>query len=206
MITCPWCGTNYVSFQSNCSNCGGPLPVIKNDPRAFSPDEHLVPPPPAPRPISNSYTWKLLSTDGWSIASLVFVILGSVFSLVGAGLTIAIITAFVGIPFLLLGLLFLLPGAWVLRGRYNEMQKVVEVLRNGQAVIGVIAETSENLSVTINGRNPWIIRYQFQAEGQNLEGKVSTLNQPGPNLQTGKNVQVLYLPGAPKWNSIYPHP
>ncbi len=27
MITCPWCNTSYLNFQSNCSNCGGPLPL-----------------------------------------------------------------------------------------------------------------------------------------------------------------------------------
>ncbi len=206
MITCPWCGTNYVSFQSNCSNCGGILPVMDNSRGSSTPGESQLPPPPAPRSISNSYVWKLLSSDGWSIAALVFVILGAVFSLTGTGLTIAVITAFVGIPFLLLGLLFLLPGLWVLKGRYGELQNVVEVLRNGMAETGLITETTENYSVTINGRNPWIIRYQFQAAGQNQEGKVTTLNQPGPNLQAGKNVQILYLPDAPEWNSIYPHP
>jgi len=25
MITCPWCGTNYQTFQSDCPKCGGPM-------------------------------------------------------------------------------------------------------------------------------------------------------------------------------------
>ena len=124
----------------------------------------------------------------------------------GAGLTIGIITAFVGIPFLLLGLAFLGAGVWVFIWRYQEMQKVVNVLREGVATSGQIVEVEENYSVAINGRHPWLIRYEFQANGQSQEGKVTTLNQPGQQLQAGKGVRVLYLPTDPKWNSIYPHP
>ena len=163
-------------------------------------------PPPAPRSISKNYVWRLLSTDGWSIAAFVFGLLGSIFTLVGAGLTIGVITAFVGIPFLLLGLAFLGIGGGVLNWRYKETQKVVNVLRVGEATRGQIIEIQENYSVRINGRYPWVIRYQFQAGGQAYQGSVTTLNQPGQQLQAGKAVSILYLPMAPKWSSIYPHP
>ena len=111
-----------------------------------------------------------------------------------------------GIPFLLLGLAFLGSGGWVLNWRYKETQKEVNVLRVGEATRGQIVELQENYSARINGRYPWVIRYQFQVNGQNYEGKVTTLNTPGQQLQTGKTVYILYLPTAPQWNSIYPHP
>ena len=206
MIICPWCGTNYLSFQSNCKNCGGPLQAVEETLGSSVPTENLPMPPSAPRPVSKRYVWRLLSTDGWSIAALVFGLLGVVFSLVGAGLTIGVITAFVGLPFLLLGVTFLGIGGYVFIWRYQEMQKVVNVLREGEATRGQIIEMQENYSVSVNGRHPWIIRYQFQANGQSQEGKVTTLNQPRQQLQVGKAVCVLYLPTAPKWNSIYPHP
>jgi hypothetical protein len=60
--------------------------------------------------------------------------------------------------------------------------------------------------VSVNGQYPWVIRYQFEANGQDHEGKVTTLNLPGQQLQAGRAVCVLYLPTAPKWSSIYPHP
>jgi hypothetical protein len=206
MVICPWCGTAYISFQSNCDNCGGPLQAI--DETTGSPDsnENLLAPPPTPRPISERYVWRLLSTDGWWIAALVFGILGVVFSLVGAGLTLLIITAFIGIPFLLLGIAFLGAGGGVFAWRYQETRKVVDVLREGEATRGQIVEVQENYSVAINGRHPWVIRYQFQANGQDYKGAVTTLNQPGQQLQAGKAVYVLYLPLDPKWSSIYPHP
>jgi len=206
MIICPWCGTNYLTFQSNCKNCGGPLQVVEDINRLSASTENIPMPPPTPRSISKNYVWRLLSTDGWSIAAFVFGLLGGIFTLVGAGLTIGVITAFVGIPFLLLGLTFLGVGGRILSWRYQETQKVVNVLQIGEATSGKITEIQENYSVRINGRYPWVIRYQFQVNGREYEGKVSTLNSVGARLQAGEIVCILYLPNAPQWNSIYPHP
>jgi hypothetical protein len=206
MIICPWCGTNYIAFQSNCKNCGGLLQAVEECSELSALNDNLPKPPPAPRSISRKYLWRLLSTDSWSIAALIISALGVVFSLVGTVLTIGIITAFVGIPFVLLGVAFLGMGGWVFIWRYQEMQQVVNVLREGEATHGQIIEIQENFSVSINGQHPWIIRYQFQVNGQNQEGKVTTLNPPLQQLQAGKTVNILYLPTSPHWNSIYPHP
>jgi hypothetical protein len=206
MIICPWCGTNYRTFQSNCKNCGGALQAVEERSTSSAPTEDLPTPPSAPRPISNRYIWRLLSADGWSITALVFGVLGVVFSLLGEGLITGTITAFVGIPFLLLGVAFLGIGGWVFMWRYQEAQQVVNVLREGEATLGRVVEIREAHSVSVNGRYPWVIRYQFQANGQDHEGKVTTLNQPGEKLQGGRAVCVLYSPTAPKWSSIYPHP
>lgn len=207
MITCPWCGTNYVSFQSNCTNCGGPIPASQAEtfPSAGASD-HFTAPPPAPRPISNKYVWRLLSSDGWAIVGFVFGLLGVIFTFVGAGLTLGIITAFVGIPFLILGIVFLGLAIGGLAWRYGKAQKIVDVLRMGEATSGQVQEVQENYSVRVNGRHPWMIRYQFQVNGQDYEGNVSTLNPVGQDIQTGKTVCVLYLNEDPRWNSIYPHP
>ncbi len=168
--------------------------------------ETLPTPPPAPRPIPNQYAWKLLFRDGGAIVAFVFAILGFIFSLVGTGLTIAIITAFLGIPFFLLGMTFLIAGGWVFVWRFQNAQKVVKVLQDGLAREGQIVSLEQDYHVRINGRYPWVIWYKFQVEGQEYEGNVSALNQPGELYQAGKAAWVLYLPDAPKWNSIYPHP
>lgn len=207
MTTCPWCGTQYPVFQSNCKNCGGPLRLIEEEIASPSaPAEPIAVPPPAPRPISDSYLWRILFTDSWAVSALVFCLLGVIFSLVGVGLTLGIITAFIGIPFLLLGIVFLILAVWMLAWRTRRAQKVVTVLREGEAVRGKIIEVSENYSVRINQRHPWTIRYRFQANGQGHEGSVSTLNPVGDHLQAGKAVYILYLPSEPGWNALYPHP
>jgi Protein of unknown function (DUF3592) len=206
MITCPWCGTHYLAFQPNCQNCGGPLQPVEEQTASTSPNDAIPIPPPAPRPVPKSYVWRLLYTDGWSIGAFILGLVGFIFSLVGAGLTAGIITAFVGIPFLLLGLALLGAGIWVFIWRYQNALKVVNVLREGETVRGQIIELRENYAVSINGRHPWVIRYQFQAAGQEHEGKVTILDQPRKEYQEGKAVCVLYLPLAPQWSSIYPHP
>lgn len=204
MITCPWCGTGYLAFKPNCSNCGGPLPLpVKNQPV----DAPVLPPPPAPpRPISDQYAWKLVMVDGWAIAGFVFALLGSIFTVVGLGLIMGIITAFVGIPFTLLGVIFLIIGVGGMFWRYMEKQKIVNVLKWGTATQGVISSVEQNYAVRINRSHPWLIEYQFQSGGQTLSGRVSTLKQPGEQFQPGRQVYVLYMPGEPRLNALYPHP
>ncbi len=204
MITCPWCGTNYAAFQPNCKNCGGQLP-LPDQPKPVHPELEIEMPPPPPRSIADSYGWKLMRTDGWVVASIVFVLLGGIFGVTGIVLTIGIVTAFVGIPFALLGMLFFGGGAAIIYWRYQEAQKTLKVLRQGEATRGQIISLEQNYNVAINGRHPWVILYQFEAGGRKLGGKITTLNTPF-NLQRGQPACVLYLPGAPTYNTLYPHP
>ena len=206
MTICPWCGTNYLTFQSNCDKCGGPLRLADERINSSDSEEILQIPPLPPRPISDRYVWRLFFNDGWWITILVFAILGAVFFPLGAGLTLAVVTAFVGIPFLFLGMGFLIAGGWMAIWRYQSVQKVVNVLRIGEAALGQITEVQQDYSVMVNGRNPWEICYQFQANGQNVDGKVTTFNPLAQRFQVGKAVYILYLPTDPKWSSIYPHP
>ena len=129
-IICPWCGTNYLIFQSNCKNCGGPLPAVEERRTPAFPAENSAPaqpapfpaPPPPPRPIAGKYAWRILSTDAWAVAAFVFCLLGGVFAPLGAILTIALVTALVGLPFLLIGMAFLAAGAGILLWRYQRAQ------------------------------------------------------------------------------------
>ena len=203
MITCPWCGTNYIAFQTNCQKCGGPMSPPAEETSSVA-EVSIPKPPPAPRPIADKFIWNLMMTNGWVIAGGVFAFIGGIFTVVGLSLTVAIITAFVGIPFLLMGIVFFGGGVAVIIWRYQETQKTIDVLRNGQPADGQIADMQENLNVRINHRHPWMIRYTFQANGQLYEGNVSTLRRP--DFQTGQKVCVLYLPQKPEYNALYPHP
>jgi hypothetical protein len=210
MVTCPWCGTNYEKFQSNCSNCGGPISIPTNntneDGKVGIPQGSLQMPPPAPRSISDRYAWRLLVTDGWAVAALVFFLLGGIFTLVGLPLTLGIITAFVGIPFVVLGIPLFGTGIALAFWRYQQACKVVDVLRVGEVTKGQITHVEENLRVRINMSHPWVIHYQFFQEGQTYSGRVSTLNAPGRMLQPGQPAYILYLRQAPERNVLYPHP
>lgn len=169
-------------------------------------DFDLPQPPPPPRPFADNYVWRLMMSDGWVIVTGIFALLGSIFGCVGAVLTLGVITAFVGIPFALLGGAFLLVSVPVLRQRYAIAQMTLRVLRDGMAARGQIDTIEKNYNVRVNGRRPWIITYHYALGGQNYQGKVSTLNQPGPHLRPGAPTQVLYLPGTPEHHTLYPHP
>ena len=205
MVICPWCGTNYIAFQSNCGKCGGPIQA----PRAVAPAERVdeVDMPSAPpREISDKYRWKIMQADTWSITAGIFALIGAIFSLVGFVLTIAIVTAFVGIPFLGMGLLFLGGGGYVLYWRYNEALKAVNILRNGEALLGRVTGAQTNYNVAVNGRNPLTISYQFRVNGKEYQSTVTTLNHLNLQYQPGQSICVLYLAENPEYNSLYPHP
>lgn len=203
MVTCPWCGTSYAVFQSNCSQCGGPIhpPEVIEAAR-----ESPLAPPAAPRPISNSYAIKLMSSDGWTIGGLVFLLIGIIFAPLGLVLTLGIITALVGLPFLFLGLIFLAGSGGIFIWRYQVSQQQVKVLKWGEATLGSVTNLQENYSVQVNGRHPWSVDYQYDANGQTYTGQVTTLSQPGSHLQPGRQVYVLYLGDRPTLSSLYPHP
>ncbi len=204
-ITCPWCGTQYATFQPNCSNCGGPLPFPETN-SVQDPDERLPSPPPAPRSISDSYAWHLMMTEPSSIVALVFTILGSVFTILGIVLSVAINRVPVGVPFAIFGPVLLIVGLALGVTRYTNARQTVRVLREGQATEGEIVNVRENFAVTVNNRHPWIITYRFHQDGRDFQGQVRTLETPGPRLQAGKRSCVLFLPDAPQHNVLYPHP
>lgn len=208
MTSCPYCGTQYISFQSNCKNCGAPLATPFPDLAQTVLDAIMPPIAPSspPREIANSYIWKLFMTDGSGITVMILIIIGFVFLMVGLGLIFGVITVFVGIPFSLLGAAMFISGLILGIKQYREKEMIVDVLRNGESVIGEITNLEENINVSINDRHPWLIEYDYAVNNRLYSGKVTTLNPPVMVLQPGKKMYVLYLPANPSKSSLYPHP
>lgn len=202
MITCPYCGTSYERFQSNCGNCGAPLPPPPAPVSAQSPAE-LPAPPPAPRQIPGSYGWRLLFIDGWGITAGVFALLGVIFTVLGTILALSLRDAPVGLPFLGLGILFLIFGFPLLWWRLSKVRRTLAVLRRGETTTGQIVDVRQNLHVRVNQRHPWLITYRFQALGRDYEGQHSSLNQKSGMLQPGQPVYVLYALDDPDQNTLY---
>lgn len=206
MYTCPYCGTTFPEFRSNCKNCGGPLDSPQQNREFYQADIEPVMPPPAPRPITDSYAWKLVVNDGIGIVSLIFGFIGIIFAVLGAFLTAGIVTAFVGIPFFIIGVILVAVSVPLFVNTYNKARKTVEVLRDGEATTGEITGVDVNYNVRINGRNPWTITYAYHLYGKEYAGKVTTINPPGNHLVAGRRASVLYLPGSPEASALYPHP
>jgi hypothetical protein len=215
MITCPWCGTSYLEFQPNCDNCGGSLPLpVESTPVALPAakpqptdvQERIPAPPLPPRQVPDNVARRILLTDVGAITGFVFFLLGLVFGVVGVALTIAVITAPVGIPFAGLGFLFFVVGAGLLIWRYQYAQQTVAILRDGQAALGEIVNVAKNYNVQINNRYTWVIYYRFKLHRQIFSGKVNTLSRPDLSQQPGKSVYVLYSQDQPEKSTLYPSP
>ncbi len=78
------------------------------------------------------------------------------------------------------------------------------MLQVGQATLGEITDVHENVHVEVNGRHPWTITYRFQVQGQQYQGQTKTLRTLGTTHRASQPVYVLYLPGNPDRNTIYP--
>jgi hypothetical protein len=201
MITCPWCGTTYPTFQSICSQCGGALPAPAGNENAAG----TIPPEPLPSPrnVPPRYITRLLSTDGWAITAGVLTLLGLIFTPLGLLLILFLITAPVGLPFMAIGLLFLAVGLPIILWRYRRARQQADIFRLGQPTLGRVVEVYQNLHVRINRRHPWIITYQFQATGRDYQGQMSILQLPLPGLQPGQSVRILYMEDDPQQNILY---
>jgi len=210
MITCPWCGTNYQEFQSNCDNCGGSLPLPVESapvsPEPITASEIPLTPPLPPRQIPGKVMSRMLLTDAGAITGGIFLLIGAIFFVVGIALLIPIITLPVGLPFAGLGFTFLVVGGILFIWRYQNAQQTIEILRDGQAALGEITNVSQNYHVRVNNRYPWVIQYQFKVHGQAHQGRLSTLSQPDLSQQPGKAVYVLYQHDDPEKNTLYPSP
>lgn len=209
MITCPFCGTQYESFQSNCKNCGGLLPKAQPEPpaAAIHYSETVPPaPPPAPRIISVGYAWKLFFRDGWGVTSIILLMISGIFLFMGKTFSVVFFISNVGVSFISIGVFLLSTGLAVGIWRYITKTQVVKILKYGDAQPGEISSVEENYSVTVNNRHPWVIKYDYAVDGRLYDGKVSTLARPGFHIQPGRKTYVLYLPEKPEKGVLFPHP
>lgn len=206
MITCPWCGTSYERFQSFCSQCGGSLPAPAEETTPQQTGAELAAPPLPPRKVPRRTALRMLFTDGFAIASLIFLLMGAIFGLLGVALTISGVAAFVGVPFAALGVLFLAAGIPILVWRLRKAQATVSVLEQGQAVVGEIVNVRQEYRVRVNGRHPWVVDYAYEVAGSSYQGQVTTLSMPDLSQQPGKAVYVLYLGHDPEQSTLYPSP
>jgi hypothetical protein len=119
------------------------------------------------------------------------------------------------VPLLLGGIWFLVGlavgGLFFLLG--NPLRDY-QLSRGTAAAEATVTEIKLDYSTRINERNPWIIRYAFQANGQTWEGKSSTLDESFVGrLAEGSKIQVEYLPSNASVNrakgtmaSVFPLP
>lgn len=175
-VICPWCGTEFETRPgTNCTNCGGTLPVIPTG--AGLPDM----PPSAPRVLPKGFKYRMLIKDNPALYS---------------GLTLVGVNAFVikityGLsPFnisLVFGIFLLVAGFYRAFWRFA-------VLQHGQTAKGEVIDAGENKGQSMNGKHPYFIRYSYTVEDKMHSGFVNCWDESSTVYKSGDEVWVLYLP------------
>jgi hypothetical protein len=189
MITCGWCQTHYNQWQSNCSNCGGPLPP--------PPGMDAGPePPPPPRLLPRHFEFR----QKWSrnvavLAALGFMLISGLFlwAAIKAKSWMALVPG-----------LFLLMGLSLFRYGRNTAVATLHAFHNGVSAEGKIAQLSLDTTQSVNGRHPWRLVYHFAVDGQQREGVITSFNSTLGERSTGQPLWVLYVKDDPEQNTIYP--
>ena len=189
MITCGWCHTNYTQWQTNCANCGGPMPPL--------PGMEIGPEPPdPPRMLPKGFEFRLK----WSRNAAVLAGLGMMF------ITGLMFTAMIKakIWFSVVPALFFLMGFFLFRYGRKTAVSTARAFRRGIAAEGRVASVSLDTTQSINGRNPWRLVYHFTAGEQQREGVLTSFDSTLGGRSAGQPLWVLYLADDPDQCTIYP--
>ena len=127
------------------------------------------------------------------IVGFILSILGTVFLTAGAVMTAALWPFPIGIVFLAVGSLIATPGLVLVSLRSTAMRRRARLLRNGLESRGVIIGLTQNVGVRVNGQHPWVVRYRYEVDGQEHEGRESVMDLPDGYRQ-GASVAVVYDP------------
>lgn len=174
-VECGWCAASNRRDQvDHCTRCGGPLPAL--------PGGHPGPrPPQTPRGLPVGYRARVLYWKN------VLVLIGIVFSVFFCW---TLIFPAIGIPM------------WVI-GRRNARRKLM-ALGFGVSTRGRVTGISKDLTQSINGRHPWLIAYDFDTETGVRRGEVAAWDASSAQRSPGDVLWVVYVPGAPEENAIWP--
>lgn len=175
-VKCPWCETVvYQTSFINCPNCGGNLPL-------HSGSDPGPPPPSTPRVLPPKFVKRV------KYSSNVYTIIGMVFTL----------ALFFTIIFPIIGIILWRKGIRVANEELNP-------LMNGTATEGTITNITQNFSIKINGRSPFVVEFLFDFQGRKVAGDVGNLFDPSVLMKKpGDKVWVVFLPEHPEQSSIWP--
>ncbi|MFN8283905.1 MAG: DUF3592 domain-containing protein [Chitinophagales bacterium] len=183
-VTCPWCKSYYSSYplSPNCVNCGGPLPKAIGADKGEKPEE-------PPRVLPKKFVHQVMYwRNTHSLIGIVFIAIG-------------IPTTFA----MGFGLIFLAVGIFLYRYGRKVGQEKIQALSNGVAVDGTITEIYQDTSQSINGRHPYIIKYQFTTrEGAQQADSVTSWDDNSTLRNHGDGIWIVYIPENPTISSPWP--
>ena len=199
-VSCPWCA-RYFSQRpehGHCDNCGGALAAPTGAERGLAP-------PDAPRVLPAAYRRSVMfSRNVFSILGVVFLAVGTPFLLVAVVLLLAGGDHVLALILGLMGLIFPGIGAPMLMVGLRRGRRQIAALELGTPAEGELVSVAQNRSETINGRHPWVIEYQFTANGAAVRGTVQCWSLVDGERRPGDPVWVVYLVADPQMSTLWP--
>lgn len=157
-------------------------------------------PPAAPRDASEYQTSILKNVP--ILVGGIFVAIASVFIVIGLGLLLAGETA--GVFMTLFPMIHFTIGMGLLLSGLRKRSTRSDVIERGEVVLGRVTATGLNRRTRINGRNPFLLDYEFEALGATHTGQRSTLDDRITSNQVGDRVWVLHDPADASRNVVWP--
>ncbi len=179
-VECPWCKTvNKVIDQTNCKNCGGPLPAISHDNSGI---KRGTPPTSPPRKLPDIYIKKLKYRSTLFIIGIVFIV-----------------------PFIW-SVIFPIIGFFLVRSALRTANRKIAALENGIKAEGVLTDIFKDTSETVNGKHPWRLEYEFKIKsGKTIfSKKTGAWNNNNRHRKINDKLWVVYLPENPEINAVWP--
>ena len=153
--------------------------------------------------------------SGSGVVALVFSILGLTFLTVGAGFAFALLaneatdrSTTVSEPRWVLGVTFLSIGAGFAVVGVTLGWRRIALLRRGEALrkygrpaTATITSVEQNVSVRVNRRHPWIVRYDYNVGGMQYQGTESTFDVP-LEIKPGAQVGIRYDGEDPRRSAL----
>lgn len=120
---------------------------------------------------------------------------------------IGLIFMIIGVPLIPLfgfGLIFFIVGYFLFKaGRKTGRQKLL-ALEKGSSYEGAILEITKDFTENMNGRNPYIVSYQFAVNDQQQIGKTKSWDDNILLKQPGDPVWVVYSSDEGGVSSLWP--
>lgn len=165
-----------------------------------------LPPDPAPRALPAQFY-----TQHVPPSVMFFIPFGAIFSLVGAATGIGMLVGgltgglleLVGMG-LLFGGIFGGIGGVTLGLGLKRLFQTRRIWREGHITVGRVARVGFDMSMRINGRNPMLVDYTYEIDGQPHQGTFSSTSPVLLQYKVGQPVHVLYDPRRPE-QSVLAH-
>ena len=175
LVHCTWCGqTNNIATVTNCTTCGGPLPI--------PPSKGLVEePPPAPRILPADYHKKRLNGD-------VGVLIGKIF----------VFAFFWTLIFPIIGYFLWKNGKEKILKKLKALEEGTAVIGK---VIDVYKDTSVTMNGRNPWAMEYSFETKT---GQTESGTTSSWDPSISEFSTNDKIWIVYIPKDPSMNSIWP--